>query len=350
MPQALERSEGCWAWVVLLASVVTQGLTLGFPTCIGIFFTELQREFQASNSETSWFPSILTAMLHAGGPLCSILVGRFGCRATMMLGGVLASLGMVAGSFCRTLGQLYLTAGFITGLGMCFSFQSSITVLGLYFTRWRVLANALASAGVSLGITLWPLLSRYLLEDLGWRGTFLIFGGVLLHCCVCGAVVKPVPASVTPEAREGLPSPSKRPSRGCLVACGRAIRRHLAFDVLRDNVLMDIVPMDRFSSALGLFTILESISILISPPLAGLLLDATDDFSYVFYMSSFFLISAALFMGGSFCVLGKKERQGPWAEVKGAVPEAAPEQGLTTEDMDGPEKRLRVEIMYVTSV
>ena len=67
MSQALERSEGCWAWVVLLASVVTQGLTLGFPTCIGIFFTELQREFQASNSETSWFPSILTAMLHAGG-------------------------------------------------------------------------------------------------------------------------------------------------------------------------------------------------------------------------------------------------------------------------------------------
>ena len=67
MSQALERSEGCWAWVVLLASVVTQGLTLGFPTCIGIFFTELQREFQASNSETSWFPSLLTAMLHAGG-------------------------------------------------------------------------------------------------------------------------------------------------------------------------------------------------------------------------------------------------------------------------------------------
>ena len=33
----------------------------------------------------------------------------------MMLGGMLASLGMVAGSFCRTLGQLYLTAGFITG-------------------------------------------------------------------------------------------------------------------------------------------------------------------------------------------------------------------------------------------
>ena len=67
MPQVPERAEGCWAWVVLLASLVTQGLTLGFPTCTGIFFTELQHEFQASNSETSWSPSILTAMLHAGG-------------------------------------------------------------------------------------------------------------------------------------------------------------------------------------------------------------------------------------------------------------------------------------------
>lgn len=59
----LGAPEGCWAWVVLLASVVTQGLTLwASPRDIGIFFTELQREFQASNSETSWFPSILTAM------------------------------------------------------------------------------------------------------------------------------------------------------------------------------------------------------------------------------------------------------------------------------------------------
>ncbi|XP_032097618.1 monocarboxylate transporter 6 isoform X2 [Sapajus apella] len=385
MPQALERADGSWAWVVLLATVVSQGLTLGFPTCIGIFFTELQWEFQASNSETSWFPSILTAVVHMAGPLCSILVVRFGCRGTAMLGGVLASLGMVAGSFSRSLSQLYFTAGFITGLGMCFSFQSSITVLGFYFVRRRVLANALASMGVSLGITLWPLLSRYLLEDLGWRGTFLVFGGVFLHCCICGAVMRPVATSVAPETKECPPPPPKTPVLGCLAACGQTIQRHLAFDILRHNtgyrvytlgvmwsilgfplphvflvpyamrhrvdeqqaallisiigfsniflrplaglvagrrafashrkylfslavllngltnlvcaasadfwvlvgyclvysvsmsgigalvfqVLMDIVPMDRFPSALGLFTVLDGLAFLISPPLAG---------------------------------------------------------------------------------
>lgn len=53
--------------MVLLAAVLLQGLTLGFPCCIGVFFTDLQHEFQASNSQTSWFPSIMVAVLHGGG-------------------------------------------------------------------------------------------------------------------------------------------------------------------------------------------------------------------------------------------------------------------------------------------
>ncbi|ELW68326.1 monocarboxylate transporter 6 [Tupaia chinensis] len=466
MPRALEHADGSWAWVVLLATLVTQGLTLGFPTCIGIFFMELQHDFQASNSETSWFPSILLAVLHTGGPLCSVLVEHFGCRVTVMLGGVLASLGMVAGSFSRTLGQLYLTAGFITGLGMCFSFQSSISVLGFYFVRRRALANALASAGVSLGITLWPLLSHYLLEDLGWRGTFLIFGGVFLHCCVCGAIMRPVATNMASDTKEGPLLPPKTPARGCLAACGHTIQRHLAFDVLRHNsgycvytlgvmwmtlgfplphvflvpyamrhgvdenraallisiiglcniflrplaglvagrpvfashrkylfslavllngltnlvcaasasfpvlvgyclvysvsmsvigalifqVLMDIVPMERFPSALGLFSVLDGTSVLISPPLAGLLLDTTRNFSYVFYMSSFFLISAALFMGGSFYALQRKNGPGRQAKAGGAIAEATSECSLTLEGKDSSKKQQYPEIMYVTSV
>ncbi|XP_073876494.1 monocarboxylate transporter 6 isoform X8 [Macaca fascicularis] len=162
-----------------------------------------------------------------------------------MLGGVLASLGMVASSFSRNLSQLYFTAGFITGLGMCFSFQSSVTVLGFYFVRRRVLANALASMGVSLGITLWPLLSRYLLEDLGWRGTFLVFGGVFLHCCICGAIMRPVATSVAPETKECPPPPPETPALGCVAACGRTIQRHLAFDILRHNTGYCVVAPGR---------------------------------------------------------------------------------------------------------
>lgn len=49
------------------------------------------------------------------GPLCSILVERFGCRTTVMVGGLLSGVGMVASAFSNSLSELYLTAGFITG-------------------------------------------------------------------------------------------------------------------------------------------------------------------------------------------------------------------------------------------
>lgn len=84
------------------------------------------------------------------------------------------------------------------------------------------------------------------------------------------------------------------------------------------------------------------------PP--GLLLDITNNnFSYVFCMSSFFLISAGLFMGGSFYALQKKEKQGGQAEAEAATSEAALEQALTAEG-PGSEKRPCPEVMYVTSV
>ncbi|KAM5273350.1 monocarboxylate transporter 6 [Ctenodactylus gundi] len=467
MPRVLEHADGSWSWMVLVASLVTQALTISFPICIGVFFNDLQRDFQASNSETSWFPSILGAMLNCGGPLCSILVGRFGCRVTMMLGGMLASLGLVAGSFSRSLSQLFLTAGLITGLGMCFSFQSCITALGLYFVRRRPMANGLASIGISLGVTVWPVFARYLLENLGWRGSFLIFGGVMLHCCVCGAIIRPVATDVAPETKESPPPALlKSPTRSWLAACGTTVQRHLAFDILRHNpgfcvyvlgmlgmhlgytlphiflvpyaihhgieeywaallisiigfnniflrplaalvtgrpffipfrkylfsgaillngltnlvctvsadfrvlvgyclvysvsmcgigififqVLMDTVPMDRFPSALGLFSILAGFASLVSPPMAGFLLDTTNNFSYVFFMSSFFLVSSALFLGGSFYVLQRRERQRGPAKVERATSETTPMQGPPLEGKDSSKMQPCPETTYVTSV
>ncbi|NWU91257.1 MOT6 protein, partial [Upupa epops] len=472
-----------WAWMVLLAALLLQGLTLGFPCCIGVFFTDLQHEFQASNSETSWFPSIMVAVLHAGGPLCSILVERFGCRFVVMLGGLLSSVGMVSSSFSKSITQLYLTAGFITGLGFCFSFQAGVTVLGYYFVRWRTLANAMASTGVSLGFTLWPLLSQYLLDEMGWRNTFLIFGGILLNCCVCGAIMRPV--QLASGSRDDLPKPTEEPgtraeeaqlSNGATsphpelqnpsrkTACFQMLQKYLAFDIFCENkgyqiytigvtwmmmgfalphvylvpyaiqngveerraallisiigfinifirpltgllsghrvftgrrtylfslavllcglsnficvisaefsvliaycvilsiamsgigalvfqVLMDVVEMDRFSSALGLFTVLESITLLIGPPLTGFLVDITNDFHYVFYNSTFFLISAALFMGLSFCALDKKSRLNEAAKVPLDNPSRYQHSDMAAEPQ--PDSHSLPAVVHITSI
>lgn len=80
-----EAPDGGWGWVVLLATIVVLALTLAFPSCVGIFYTDLQNDFHASNSETSWVPSIMTSVLHAGGRVlnlfsqCSVTLSASEC-------------------------------------------------------------------------------------------------------------------------------------------------------------------------------------------------------------------------------------------------------------------------------
>lgn len=432
---AVTAPDGGWGWVVLAATIIVLALTLAFPSCVGIFYTDLQNEFHASNSETSWVPSIMTSVLHAGGPFCSVLVGRFGCRATVMFGGILSGLGMAASSFTQSISQLYITAGVITGLGFCFSFQPAVTILGHYFVRRRAFANAMSSTGTALGLCTLPILGNYLHTELGWRGSFLVLGAVLLNCCVCGAVMRPVqPAKRRgqPLMNHGPPAPEEgnvREEKGrmrriwsCLVA---SISQHMAFDQFCHNsrycvyaigitwmmlgfvvpliylvpyataanmeqsraalllsilgmvnivvrppfglifsmpwfkgrhiyvfawallvnglsnsiccigpsfhvlvtyvmiyglsmsvvgslmftVLMDIVEMSRFPSALGLLAIMESITLLIGPPLAGVLVDKTGQYFHVFFACSAVVASSAMFLMVSFCWLDKKDRK-----------------------------------------
>ncbi|XP_026071017.1 monocarboxylate transporter 6 isoform X2 [Carassius auratus] len=433
--------DGGWGWVVVAATVLVLAMTLAFPSCIGIFYTDLQNDFQASNTETSWVPAIMIAVLHACGPLCSVLVECLGCRTTIIIGGILSGLGMAASSFAQTLEELYITAGIITGMGFSLSFQPSITMVGHYFVRRRAFASALSSTGTALGMSILPLLANYLLSSFGWRGSFLVLGGILLNCCVCGAVMRPLGAKPKMDTRTGqtnihqlktncLSIPHEREGlkgrlRATLSTVMSFLSRHMAFDLLYSNpyfcayalgvswmmlgfvvpliylvpyataygmeqdraallmailglinitvrpaaalvfglprfrgshkfaylfasavlinglsscicgtaasfpvllayvivfgfsmsligsllftVLMDTVEMSRFPSALGLISIMQSIMLLIGPPLAGMLVDSTRQYAYVFFACSISGSTAGLFIMLSFYWLDRQK-------------------------------------------
>ncbi|KAM9425806.1 monocarboxylate transporter 6 [Pholidichthys leucotaenia] len=442
---AVTAPDGGWGWVVLAANVLVLALTLAFPACMGIFYTDLQNEFHATNSETSWVPSIMTSLLHAGGPFCSMLVERFGCRATIIFGGVLSGLGMATSSLTSSITGLYITTGVITGLGFCFSFQPAITILGHYFIRRRAFANALSSTGTALGLCALPVLGDYLHIEYGWRGSFLILGAILLNCCVCGAVMRPLhPKGHQPLMNHG-PSLSDtktndRKEKGRMSIVSSFVSKHMAFDQFRQNsryrvysigitwmmlgfvvplvylvpyatandmepsqaaillsilgivnivvrppvgaifsmpwfkgrhiylfasallvnglsnsiccigasfpvlltyvliyglsmsvvgslmftVLMDTVEMSRFPSALGLLAIMESITLLIGPPLAGILVDRTGQYYHMFFACSVVVTSSATFLMVSFCWLDKKDRKAPSHVQPSSVPDPSP--------------------------
>lgn len=372
-----------------------------------------------------------------------------------MLGGLLSGIGMAASSFTNSITELYITAGIITGLGFCFSFQPAVTILGHYFVRRRTFANAMSSTGTALGLCTLPLLGNYLHTELGWRGSFLVLGALLLNCCVCGAVMRPLGRQGRPlmnRQRPELPRPQKE--KGCLrqgkaaaqALCGSlwgSLHKHMAFDLFRKNlhyrvyaigitwtmlgfvvplvylvpyatsnsmeqgkaalllsilgivnivvrppigllfnlpwfkgrhiyifssallvnglsnsiccigpsfpvllvyvviyglsmsvvgslmftVLMQTVEMSTFPSALGLLAVMESVTLLIGPPLAGALVDRTGQYFHMFLVCSIVVSSAALFLMVSFYTLDKRGRK---AETKGQPPLAVTEQDVSS--------------------
>lgn len=82
-------------------------------------------------------------------------------------------------------------------------------MVGLYFEKKRPVANALASAGECILTFVLTPLFQLLIDSYSWRGALLILGGLQLHLCVCGMLLRPLKASrgVTCEVKaeeEGL--------------------------------------------------------------------------------------------------------------------------------------------------
>ncbi|XP_072512171.1 monocarboxylate transporter 3 [Notamacropus eugenii] len=255
--------DGGWGWVVLLGCFVVTGFSYAFPKAVSVYFKALMRDFGVGYSDTAWISSIMLAMLYGTGPVSSILVNQFGCRPVMLAGGLLASSGMILASFTTSIVELYLTAGVLTGLGLALNFQPSLIMLGLYFDRRRPLANGLAAAGSPVFLSALSPLGQVLLEHFGWRGGFLLMGGLLLNCCTCGAVMRPLAsgpgahggAGPEEEAREMLPlEPGKKPggSPGGQQRRRRREKRLLDCSVFTDRGFV-VYAIAKFILVLGLF-------------------------------------------------------------------------------------------------
>ncbi|XP_029311473.1 monocarboxylate transporter 4 [Cottoperca gobio] len=434
-PPGVKAPDGGWGWAVLSGCFVITGFSYAFPKAVSVFFKELIREFDVGYTDTALISSILLAMLYGTGPLCSVLVNRFGCRPVMMVGGVFASLGMILASFATSIIHIYLCTGVITGLGLALNFQPSLIMLNLYFSEKRPLANGLAAAGSPVALCCLSPLGQILQFQYGWRGGFLILGGILLNCCACGALMRPLLPTQKPlqleesipiATEEKKPQPKKklldfsvfkdsgfviytlaasimvlglfvppvfvvsysktlgyedtksallltilgfvdmfarpvcgliagmkwvRPRsvyllsfamifNGCTDLIGSQAKDYAGLVVfciffgmsygmvgaLQFEVLMAIIGTEKFSSAIGLVLLIEAIAVLVGPPGAGRLLDATQEYMYVFLLAGCEVtLSAFVIALGNFLCIERKKKD-PEAKMEMAVTAAEKEE------------------------
>lgn len=439
--------EGGWGWAVVVGAFISIGFSYAFPKSITVFFKEIEAIFEATPSQVSWISSIMLAVMYAGGPISSILVNRFGSRPIMMAGGCLAGSGLVAASFCNTVEQLYFFIGVVGGLGLAFNLNPALTMIGKYFFHRRPIANGIAMAGSPVFLSTLAPLNSWLYDAFGWRGSFLILGGLLLNCCVAGSLMRPIgpkpqPANAKAEAEDGKAEQKKtvlqtinsfidltlfkhrgfllyllgnvimffglfaplvflsnyakskdiskdkaafllsvlafvdmfaRPSMG-LVANTKWVRPRIQYffaaAVLYNGVchvlaplsmdytgfviyaiffgfafgwlssvlfetLMDLVGAQRFSSAVGLVTIVECGPVLLGPPLTGSFYNYYQHYDYTYISSGIILMVSSVFlftgMGINYRLLDRekkaeerREKEQPKEECEAMLPSSSP--------------------------
>nr|XP_020445343.1 monocarboxylate transporter 2-like [Monopterus albus] len=62
------------------------------------------------------------------------------------------------------------------------------------------------------------------------------------------------------------------------------------------EVLMDLVGAHRFSSAVGLVTIMECGPVLLGPPISGALVDISGEYKYMYYACGLFMLVPGIFL------------------------------------------------------
>ncbi|XP_036198454.1 monocarboxylate transporter 1 isoform X2 [Myotis myotis] len=191
-PVGYTPPDGGWGWAVVFGAFISIGYSYAFPKSITVFFKEIEEIFHATSSEVSWISSIMLAVMYGGGPVSSILVNKYGSRPVMIVGGCLSGSGLIAASFSNSVQGLYFCIGVIGGLGLAFNLNPALTMIGKYFYKKRPLANGLAMAGSPVFLSTLAPLNQAFFGIFGWRGSFLILGGLLLNCCVAGSLMRPI--------------------------------------------------------------------------------------------------------------------------------------------------------------
>lgn len=112
-------------------------------------------------------------------------------------------------------------------------------MLNRYFDKRRPLANGLSAAGSPVFLCALSPLGQILQHEYGWRGGFLILGGMLLNCCVCGALMRPLES---PKKSEATKEPAEK----------KANKKLLDFSVFKDGGFI-IYTLAASIMVLGLF-------------------------------------------------------------------------------------------------
>jgi OFA family oxalate/formate antiporter-like MFS transporter len=167
-----------YGWIVVAAAFAVTFVGFGSAYTFSAFVPSLQHEFGASRGAVSLVFSLAGFLYFALGVVSGPLADRWGARSLAMLGMVLVGAGLAFASVARTIFEVYVAYGLGVGLGVGCAYVPAIGAVQRWFVQRRGFASGIAVSGIGVGTLVMPPLASWLIDSAGWRGAYLVLGGL----------------------------------------------------------------------------------------------------------------------------------------------------------------------------
>lgn len=204
-------------WLIVLTGIASYSLGYGARYSFSVIFPALLEEFQWPRDITAAMLSIHMLSYGIVAPFAGALVDRIGPRKTMIMGTLLLAIGLALSALGGKPWHFYLSFGIISGSGLCFiGAVPFTTVIKNWFERKRGLAFSCLFFGAG-GAFIWYPAIAYLINKVGWRGTFvveaIVLTGAMLPLIIFFVIYHPREKGLLPDGvladKEDCQAPAK---------------------------------------------------------------------------------------------------------------------------------------------
>src|SRR5690554_7049814 len=195
--------------IPVIAAIAIQ-LCLGTAYIWSVFQNGIASSiFGGSNADAALTFSLLLALLGIGGTIGGTLQNKIGPRITVIIGGLILSIGFFVASFTTSSVPwlLWLTYGVLGGIGMGFTYSTTIACAQKWFPDKRGFVTGIIVSALGFGGVVFTPLAEFLIKKYGqsqpgngelatFRWLALIF---LIVCTIGGVFVKNPPQGFLPK-------------------------------------------------------------------------------------------------------------------------------------------------------
>ena len=200
-------------WVVAAGFLV--GMLQGslFFHSFGAYFVYLQNDFGWSRTMLSGAFSLQRLESGMLGPVEGWLIDRFGPRAMVRIGVVVAGVGLMLLSQIQSLWQFYFAFAIIALGSSLGGFLAISTAVTKWFIRRRSRAMGVSMSGSNVGGLLVPVIALFL-ASYGWRPTAFVSGLVIIGISLFAAQFLRRSPEEHGYLPDGIPAPSVHSGEG----------------------------------------------------------------------------------------------------------------------------------------